>query len=66
MATSSKSPHCGLTETSNVRVVSYKADPYEGLKGHAYIVARGLSAHVNRVQTSAHNQDLAPVGASNG
>ena len=29
-------------------------DPFQGLKGHAYIQARNLDKPVRRVQTSAH------------
>jgi hypothetical protein len=37
-----------------VRVISRREDPYFGLKGHAYIKARGLNKLVPRhVQTSA-------------
>jgi hypothetical protein len=41
-------------KAANVRVIEQRPDPYIGLKGHAYIMARGLNAKVQRVQTSAH------------
>lgn len=44
-----------LSETPVVRTRAIAADPYEGLKGHAYIKARNLSQPVPRVQTSALN-----------
>lgn len=43
------------SEAPVVRTRAIAADPYEGLKGHAYIKARNLSQPVPRVQTSAHN-----------
>jgi hypothetical protein len=44
-----------------VRVVQKTEDPYQGLKGHAYIAARNLSPHVTRrVQTSAQQVPSAP------
>lgn len=36
-----------------VTVRSTAPDPYEGLKGHAYIKARKLNSPIQRVQTSA-------------
>lgn len=49
------SDECTLT----VRVRATVDDPYAGLKGHAYVEARGLNVKVARVQTSAHTE-LAP------
>lgn len=65
MVTSWNSPRSGK-ETPAVRIVSSTADPYDGLKGHAYISARGLAAQVQRVQTSAHDQSTRPCEPSNG
>lgn len=43
------------SKTPVVRTRAIATDPFEGLKGHAYIKARNLSKPVPRVQTSAHN-----------
>lgn len=43
-----------------VWVRSKTADPFEGLKGHEYIEARKLSPLVQRVQTSAHAEQISP------
>ena len=46
-------------ESIEVRVISSHPDPYAGLKGHAYIQARGLNSPIQRVQTSAQNLNAA-------
>jgi hypothetical protein len=42
-----KTPNTGATQDHT------KPDPYRGLKGHAYIAARGLGKLTRPVQTSA-------------
>lgn len=48
--------HIAISPAVRTRAIS--PDPFEGLKGHAYIKARNLAQPVQRVQTSAHT-DLA-------
>lgn len=43
------------SDASKVRIISKTHDPYEGLRGHAYIRARNLNQPIKRVQTSAHD-----------
>ena len=42
-----------IKEAVVIRIRDSKPDPYSGLRGHAYIAARGLNPPVKRVQTSA-------------
>ena len=40
--------------TPAIRIRATARDPLDGLRGHAYIAARGLNQAIQRVQTSAH------------
>ena len=42
-----------IKEKTVVRIRATAPDAYSGLRGHAYIAARGLNPPVTRVQTSA-------------
>lgn len=50
----SASPSSDDSADQQIRTRAVGRDPHYGLKGHAYIAARNLNTHVQRVQTSAH------------
>ncbi len=53
-----------LAESPVVRIRASKPDPYDGLKGQAYIQARNLAKPVQRVQTSAHTELASTVAGA--
>lgn len=50
-----------LTESPDIRIRAVARDSFEGLRGHAYIIARQLNTRIERVQTSANPVDAGPA-----